>query len=115
MCASLWGSPGVPVFFTAHPYNKDPLLRRPDRGSIYCSPTVSQLAFFLAPLMNLSNLSIYLLIEELCNAYCVPGTTRSFRSERISPVPALRNLILGRERLGLHTALHQKVLPEFKV
>lgn len=54
--------------------------------------------------MNLSNLSMYLLIQELCNAYSVPGTSTSFGSKRVSPSPALRNLILRRERLGLHRA-----------
>lgn len=64
-----------------HPYNKAPLLRRPDGGLMSCSLILSQLAFFLAPLiMNLSNLSIYLLFQKLFNAYFLLGTAMTFGS-----------------------------------
>ena len=71
---------GFPIFFIVHPYNKAPLLRGPD--SLFLAPsTASQLAFFLDLLMmNHSNIGVYLLIQELFNAYCVPGTALSFGS-----------------------------------
>ena len=112
-CASLWGSPEYPVFFIAHPYNKASLLRRPDRGSISCSLLPHNLAFFLAPLiMNLSNVSIHLLIQELFNAYCVPGTTTElWKLTKTPPRSSSQEPLPSRERLGLHTPPRQKELP----
>lgn len=90
-------SPGCPVSLLTF-LQWSASVREAWRVSISCSPIVSRLAFFLVPLMNLSNLNIYLLIQEPFKAYYVPGTAMSSGS-----CSSFGNLIFGRKRVGLQT------------